>query len=54
MVKLNYIYYKQDSIYEKIKVRLGQRSTKNVYIVENSVETVSKLVAHVRQGGIRR
>ena len=48
VVKLNYIYYKQDSIYDKIRARLGQRSAKNVYLVENSVETVSKLVAHVR------
>ena len=54
VVKLNYIYYKQDSIYEKIRARLGQRSAKNVYLVENSVETVANLVAHVRQGGIRR
>lgn len=54
VVKLNYVYYKQDSLYEKIKARLGSRSSKNVYIVESSVETVSSLVAHVKQGGIRR
>lgn len=54
IVKLNYIYYKTDSIYEKIKARIGQRSTKNVYLVSDSVETINQLVGLVRQGGMRR
>jgi len=51
MVKLTYIYYKNDSIYERIKSRLGTRSNENIYFISNSREVIADLVSLVHKWG---
>lgn len=48
-IKLTYLYYKNDSIYEKIHARLEKKgqsaaSNKNIYFLDNSQKVISDLV----------
>jgi len=52
IVKLTYIYYKNDSIYERIKVRLGSKVDSGIYLVEKSQETIAALVTLVHKWGL--
>lgn len=51
IVKLNYIYYKNDSIYAAIKQRLG-KAPAGVYFLANSQETVAELAEIVQKWGL--
>ena len=52
IVKLTYIYYKNDSIYDRIKLRLGSRIDSSIYILSNSQETIAALVSLVHKWGL--
>lgn len=54
IVKLNYIYYKNDTVYDKIKLRLGKRLTNNAYTVTDSAGTIRQLVTIVQTWGLPR
>jgi Eukaryotic translation initiation factor 3 subunit 8 N-terminus len=54
IVKLNYLYYKNDNIYEQIKNRLGGRSTDSVYLVTNSQKIIEELAHVVQKWGNKR
>jgi len=48
IIKLTYLHYKNDSIYLKIKARLGSRATDSqLYMVENSESLIADLVSKV-------
>jgi hypothetical protein len=52
IIKLTYIYYKNDSLYTQIKEKFqkrGQSVDPNTYIVENSQETIHDLVQMIQK-----
>lgn len=55
LIKLQYIYYKNDSIYLKMKKRIeakgGAAQLKGIYFVENSAAEIVKIVEAVQQHG---
>lgn len=53
MTKINYIYYKKDSLYKDIKARLAEKPNqlKDTYFLDNSEEEISRLVNLVHKQG---
>jgi len=58
LIKLSYLYYKNDSTYTKIKKRIEAKGgeaaeslLRNVYMCENSHEQVKKIVDLVQTNG---
>lgn len=58
LIKLTYLYYKNDSTYSKIKKRIEQRGAedlanrlKSIYFLENSASEVESIVQLVQQHG---
>jgi translation initiation factor 3 subunit C len=50
LIKIIYLHYKNDSIYEKIDERLKQKTastTEGIYLLEDSQKTIAELVQHV-------
>lgn len=52
IVKLTYIYYKNDSIYQRIRARLGSKTDTGIYLVSKSQEMISALVTLVHKHGL--
>ena len=52
IVKLTYIYYKHDSIYQRIKDRLGSKVDSGIYLVARSQEVTNALVTLVHKHGL--
>jgi hypothetical protein len=46
LIKIVYLYYKSDTIYEQIKIRLAtqKKASQTVYFENNSQETIASLV----------
>lgn len=54
LIKLTYIYFKKDIMYDRIKARYEEKKMEvpaNCYIVTESTRTIAELVALVQQNG---
>ena len=57
IIKLQYLYYKNDIIYEQIRQRIEAKgknlaeSLKSIYILQNSQQEIAELVSQVHKNG---
>lgn len=53
MIKINYIYYKNDSLYNDIKTKLADKAQQlsETYFQDNSAQEISRLVNLVHKAG---
>jgi len=56
VIKLTYLYYKNDTMYETIKTRMNAKGEvdTNVYLLENSETVIADLVSQVQANGAPR